>query len=487
MSTDDFFGGGGEDRTVMRPRPGRRRGNQTQSSTVQGTPQTTSPPASAPPLDSAFSFDMPERTPPVQPLGANFATPSPAVAPAQPLPGFGQPQAAVTQAMEIAGIGGNPIVSSATSLLALAGQVRGSISHPDVEGLRARVISEIKNFDVSCRSAGVSQDAQVAARYSLCTFLDEVVLGTPWGGDSGWSVSSLLSTFHNETWGGEVFFGILEKLLQEPAKNHQFLEFMYLLLALGFEGKYGGGANEGKAQLDSIRSNLFQTIRNMIGDYQRELSPQWHGVDDQQNRLVRRLPLWVVGSAAASLLIGAFLVFRYLLGEATYPVFDTMGQIGRYQIQLPTAEIRAAVVPTVRLRDLLAEDITAGNITLEELQGQEIVRIQGDQLFRSGKVSIERAHHALLERLGNALDLTAGQILVIGHSDNIPIRSLRFNSNWDLSRARAVSVVDVLTQKIQAPTRLIPEGLADTEPLVPNDSPANRAKNRRVEIVLVTI
>ncbi len=178
MSTDDFFGGGGEDRTVMRPRPGRRRGNQTQSSTVQGTPQTTSPPASAPPLDSAFSFDMPERTPPVQPLGANFATPSPAVAPAQPLPGFGQPQAAVTQAMEIAGIGGNPIVSSATSLLALAGQVRGSISHPDVEGLRARVISEIKNFDVSCRSAGVSQDAQVAARYSLCTFLDEVVLGT---------------------------------------------------------------------------------------------------------------------------------------------------------------------------------------------------------------------------------------------------------------------------------------------------------------------
>ncbi len=75
----------------------------------------------------------------------------------------------------------------------------------------------------------------------------------------------------------------------------------------------------------------------------------------------------------------------------------------------------------------MAEDITAGNITLEELQGQEIVRIQGDQLFRSGKVSIERAHHALLERLGNALDLTAGQILVIGHSDNIPIRSLRFN------------------------------------------------------------
>jgi type VI secretion system protein ImpK len=68
----------------------------------------------------------------------------------------------------------------------------------------------------------------------------------------------------------------------------------------------------------------------------------------------------------------------------------------------------------------------------------------------------------------------------------VPIRSLRFQSNWELSRARAVSVMAELAKRLEAPGRMSPDGRADTEPIAPNDSPANRARNRRVEIVLMT-
>ena len=76
----------------------------------------------------------------------------------------------------------------------------------------------------------MSPETVLAARYVLCTFLDEIVLGTPWGSESVWSTQSLLSSFHNETWGGEKFFLILDSMLQDPAGNINLIELMYVCL-----------------------------------------------------------------------------------------------------------------------------------------------------------------------------------------------------------------------------------------------------------------
>ncbi len=78
-----------------------------------------------------------------------------------------------------------------------------------------------------------------------------------------------------------------------------------------------------------------------------------------------------------------------------------------------------------------------------------------------------------------------GRVLVTGHSDNVPIRTLQFPSNWHLSKTRADSVVKILAASSNSPSRFISEGRADTEPVAPNDTSQNRALNRRVDIILL--
>ena len=91
----------------------------------------------------------------------------------------------------------------------------------------------------------------------------------------------------------------------------------------------------------------------------------------------------------------------------------------------------------------------------------------------------------LMGRIGDALALAGGQVLVTGHTDNSPIRSARFPSNWHLSEARARSVRDLLITHSVPANRVQAEGRADSEPLVANDSASNRAMNRRVEVTLM--
>ena len=86
-------------------------------------------------------------------------------------------------------------------------------------------------------------------------------------------------------------------------------------------------------------------------------------------------------------------------------------------------------------------------------------------------------------RVAKALSEVQGQVLITGHSDNQPIRSLRFPSNWHLSQARAQSVLDLVAATVP-PARLKAEGRAESEPVAPNDTPENRARNRRVEIIV---
>ncbi|MFD2376571.1 OmpA family protein [Ottowia pentelensis] len=91
----------------------------------------------------------------------------------------------------------------------------------------------------------------------------------------------------------------------------------------------------------------------------------------------------------------------------------------------------------------------------------------------------------MLERIAHALSEVQGAVLITGHSDNVPIRSLRFPSNWQLSTARAEAVKAALAATV-APQRMRAEGRADAEPVASNDTADGRAQNRRVDIVLFT-
>ncbi len=137
------------------------------------------------------------------------------------------------------------------------------------------------------------------------------------------------------------------------------------------------------------------------------------------------------------------------------------------------------------LQESLGQEVVQGLVTLERQEGSIIIRIHEKGSFGSGSARLDPAFHEVMGRISRVLAPKPGKITVTGHSDNIPINTGRFRSNWELSSARAVTVLhSMLRNPDIAEDRVVVQGVADTQPVVDNDSPQNRAKNRRVELVL---
>jgi type VI secretion system protein ImpK len=378
----------------------------------------------------------------------------------------------------------NRLTCLAANLLSLVSQLRDTVSHQDVTGLHSSAVREIKNFEEAAHYWGVDHETVVTARYLLCTLVDETVLSTPWGSQSLWGEQTLLSIFHKETWGGEKFFRILEHLRQQPTVYIELLELIYLCLALGFQGKYRV-EERGQSKLESEQDNLYRSIRSTRGDFERDLSLHWRGLTDRRNALVRYVPLWALGAVLGVVVLSIFLGFRISLNQASDPIYQKLAKVGQEApVQTEVETMAPPAVEVLTLRKLLASDILAGLVTVTEQEDKSGIVIKGDGLFNSSSTVVKDAYKPLMQRIASALKQVPGQVLVIGHTDNIPIRSLRFRSNWDLSRQRAVSVAKLLAGMSGRAERYFAEGKADTEPLAANDTPAGRARNRRVEIVL---
>lgn len=187
----------------------------------------------------------------------------------------------------------NPLVAAASTLLSEVVRLKHSPQAEDFNLLNQQLSSAIKLFEHRALHEGVESSQVMAARYVLCTVVDEAVVTTPWGNESAWSQMSLLSSFHNETFGGEKFFQLLERLSRNPVKHLPMLELMYLCLSLGFEGKYRV-LPRGMLELEALRDSLYRQIRQLRGDIPREISPNWQGLKDGGRRLVRIVPWWLV-------------------------------------------------------------------------------------------------------------------------------------------------------------------------------------------------
>ncbi len=150
------------------------------------------------------------------------------------------------------------------------------------------------------------------------------------------------------------------------------------------------------------------------------------------------------------------------------------------------AEKRRKLKQSARLiSKALAREIKGGSVDVETEGQKIIIRVREKASFGSGRAELKEAFEPILERIAKILKDTEGRIIIAGHTDNLPIYTERFRSNWELSAARAVSVAHemMLTTKIPS-DRFLVQGFADTKPMVKNNTSANRAKNRRVEIIL---
>ncbi len=440
MTTDDpFFDDEESDRTVLKPTPGARR-----SSAPTPTPQ--SPPPRAP------------------------SVPGP------------RPQRASATRVVTPGL--NPLVDSASSLLALAGTLRSTTSHSDPAGLNQHISAEIKLFEETARSRGCLPESVLAGRYALCTFLDEVVLSTPWGANSPWAERTLLSAFHREGWGGEKFFAILDRVGQDPVKNINIIELQYLILVLGFQGKYRV-EDRGRQELTTIQDRLYQTVRMQRGDINQELSPHWQGEKDLRSPLQKFVPLWAVAAAAAAILLAVFMGFKFMLSDESAPIIEELQAMGRAQAAVEGE--RESRARRLTLRQFLAPEIEQGVVDVEDRPGRSIITLRGKGLFATGSATVTRSKQALLQRVADALNTESGRVAIAGHTDNIPITGslkLKFPSNFDLSQARADGILNKLGQYGVAENRMNAEGRGAIEPLVENNTRENRALNRRVEITL---
>lgn len=375
----------------------------------------------------------------------------------------------------------NPLVSAAGRLLVLLGRMRTMVHQPDVNALRSMAVAALQRFGTDARAAGASHETVLAARYVLCTALDEAVANTPWGVQSGWNKQSLLVQFHNETWGGERVFQLLAKLAQDPARHLDLLELLYSVMALGFEGRYRVIDN-GRAQLDGVRARLAEIIRKHRPAYEPQLALHWRGAGAAAGGVRDTVPLWVIGSGLLLLLALVWLGLRIWLNHQSDALWSQLASLKVASTPHPTLIVPA---PSPRLARFLEPEIRQGLVTVTDEADRSTVRLRGDAFFGSGSAEPLEPALPVLARIGKALAQVPGEVMINGHSDAQPIRSLRYPSNWHLSAARAQAVKDALAAQV-APARMVTEGKAESEPVAPNDTPANRARNRRVEIVLLT-
>ncbi|WP_299204568.1 type VI secretion system protein TssL, long form [uncultured Tateyamaria sp.] len=432
--------------------------------------------------------------------GGRLPEPMPSPPQTAPAPNVGtpamttatRPVAQMPQSQDVLA-GFNPLCAAASHLFQLVGRIRNRAQHANPAQLRQSVVSEIRAFEDRAAQAGVPGQIVKVARYAICATVDDVVLNTPWGGNSIWAQQSMVGTFHKETHGGERFYDLLDRLQTDPGSNRDLLEFLYMCLSLGFEGRLRVAARGTEKHL-TVRDGLARTIRTQRGRTEPDLSPHWQGVKVAHHVLSIWMPVWLLAGLTAALAALAFFVLSFLLSLDTERV---RGQILALDLGGPITLARPAPPPPPplpapeqvndldRIRTFLAPEIAASLVTVTRDGNTVLVRINGQGMFGSGSDVLREDVRPLIDRVAAALEPEDGRIIVAGHSDNIPINTARFPSNLALSLARAEAVMEKIVTTLSDPDRITAEGRADNEPIATNETPEGRAQNRRIDVILV--
>jgi type VI secretion system protein ImpK len=453
MSDNPFAEPEDDNRTVIRPTPGRRRS------------QPAVPPA------EAGAGPPPRQDPPA----------------ARPV--------AMAEGTENTAIGEDALTAAAAPLLQLMARLRNTANPPDSGDLRERTVRQVRIFEQEARDKEVPLEQLRPAHYALCASLDDVVLNTPWGSSGTWSEHSLVSTFHQEVRSGERFFDVLKQMCANPGKYLPVIKLMYLCMSLGFIGQYRL-SRRGVGDINRIREETYAVIVRQQKAAEPDLAPHTKGIDAPYRPARFRLPLWVAASAGLGIVAGLFLWFSIGLNATSDDLYARLQTAPPSRMptitRIPVVEPQPAPTPPLppeptvldRLRKFLQPEIDQGLVEVTGTVGQPLVRITGRGMFPSGSATVNPSFKPLLDRIGLALKEEPGTVRVIGYTDDQPIRTIAFPSNFQLSTARAKEASVIIGKSAGDPSRITAEGRADADPIATNSTPEGRERNRRIEVVL---
>jgi chemotaxis protein MotB len=190
-----------------------------------------------------------------------------------------------------------------------------------------------------------------------------------------------------------------------------------------------------------------------------------------------------------------------LIDEDTLEVFAKVAEAQSYMESLVEVEFNQADTESIRLKEREAEEaaedqlrkiradlrseISSGLANVERIGNQILIQLSTQGSFRSGFAELQTGFIPTLRNVAQAVSESVGSVTISGHTDNVPIAfSERFDSNWDLSAARAAAVADFMIENSIDDSRLTVLGFADTKPVTTNDTPQGRQQNRRIEILI---
>jgi type VI secretion system protein ImpK len=373
---------------------------------------------------------------------------------------------------------------AAGPLLQLLGRLRVALLRAPFASLMEQVAEAIKFFEKDIRSAGVSEQQANSAKYILCATADDIVQHIPTEERHVWTQYSMLSRFFGERIGGVRFFEILDHAKLDPLINYPLLELHHACLALGFQGVQRTQAG-GIAALQHIQRDLYETLRRVRPKVIRDLSPHWQGQALGMNLNRVRVPVWVVGATAAALLFGLFVVLRILLtgnAEAAAEKTATLHSDDKIAIKRRIPAPPPPPPPPPPPDPALPPD--DGCTVVEQTASQIMIRLCDQVTFDPGQAIVKDQFKPLAAKIAGYLDRKEGRIRVVGHTDNTPIKNVRFPSNWHLSVERAKAVAAILKGGLADPNRIDVEGKGPDVPIASNATPEGRSKNRRVEVLI---
>lgn len=374
-----------------------------------------------------------------------------------------------------------PVCDSASKLLSLAVRLPRAEQVEDVAELRRQCMELVREYQANLKTVGQTEEAVETASYCVCALIDEIVLNSEWGENGHWAAHSLLSEFHSQTWSGAYFFDLVASARRTA--NTDVLMLQYLCLSLGFKGKYRVEAR-GQEELETLRDCLYHEICSARGTLGSPFEKTWEQKIQAGPGVVRGFPVWVGAAIAAMILLVFYLGFSQQLDSGAAPVLKAMSALATPEVKAASGQVDPGQANY--LRRVLQTEIDKGLVTLETTDaGTVTLSIGNKSLFKSGAASLREDVLPLMSKIARALESTEGSIMVTGHTDNQPIATVRYPSNWHLSLARATAVSDELAGSAALKGRLWPEGRGDTEPRFDNTTTDNRARNRRVEISLI--
>jgi type VI secretion system protein ImpK len=389
-------------------------------------------------------------------------------------------------------IGISALTVAASPLLQLLSRLGALRSPPDARVLREHTLEQLRSFEQKARDGGIPIELLRPAHYALCASIDDVVLNTPWGAASGWATQTLVASLHPGVRSTDQFFDQLRRMQQTPTKFLSVIELMYLCLSHGFMGRYR--QTPGDNTLERLRAEAYAVIASQRTASDQALSRQWRGVAAPYRARRGGIPIWVTLIGAVA--IGSALFFWVSTGLnaasdrlqvhalATPPA--SMPQLVRATLAQPLPPPPPPAEPTTidRLHAGLQPDIDANRLSVLGTPAAAIIRLPDKALFTAQGATVQAAALPLLARVAAALRNERGSLRIIDHTDNQPIRTVQFPSNFQLSTARAKALRAVLVRDIGEADRITAEGRADTDPIATNSTAEGRELNRRIDIVL---